>query len=332
MEDDMTRMIALHRATMVVAALCLSVAQARSESAGQFSYGRFMAPVLVPAGQQFGHFDKTGVTFVDQESGATALPLIANGSLAGIIDISEPPLITAHARGIPMKVVWLTSIGIGELVAKTSVAAVKDLSGKTIGVPVGTVAQFQLEKVLSEAGVDVKSVTLADLAPPAIPAAFASGAIDAAYVWPPFSSQIASSGGTTLDRRQIGVGYAVFSDNFIAARPDAVQDFVCALKHTQDAYFEDPAKAHAAIGQAIGMPADAVGALLPPNLVVKSSDMLTAKGLGDGSTRPDFVAGIAGVAAWLKAIGRLDVSLTDAEAVELVEPKFAKAAADGACR
>jgi ABC-type nitrate/sulfonate/bicarbonate transport system substrate-binding protein len=64
-----------------------------------------------------------------------------------------------------------------------------DLSGKRIGVVMGTVSEYALSMFLEMNGMDLSSVSIVDLSAPDTPAALAGGEVDAISVWGRFSHQ-----------------------------------------------------------------------------------------------------------------------------------------------
>jgi len=72
-----------------------------------------------------------------------------------------------------------------------------DFRGKKVATPFGSTSHFRLLGFLKINGLTQKDVTVLDMKPAALQAAWSRGEIDAAYVWPPARSKIAESGGTS---------------------------------------------------------------------------------------------------------------------------------------
>src|SRR5690554_6696697 len=115
----------------------------------------------------------------------------------------------AVTRGVELELFWvLDNIGKSEaLVARNGSGIDKpaDLVGKKVAVPFVSTAHFHLlvgmEKVWN---IDPRKVTMLNLQPPQIVAAWQRGDIDAAYVWPPALTEIQKTGTTIADSAQIG--------------------------------------------------------------------------------------------------------------------------------
>jgi taurine transport system substrate-binding protein len=71
----------------------------------------------------------------------------------------------------------------------------KDLKGKKIGCPFNTSAHFGILSAMKIAGLGAADVTLVNLRPDAIPAAWQRKEIDGAYIWHPVLLSLERSGG-----------------------------------------------------------------------------------------------------------------------------------------
>lgn len=103
-------------------------------------------------------------------------------------------------RGIPYELIWIFDvIGQGEaLIARSGIAEVGDLRGRFVATPFGSTTHYTLLEALAQENLGAADVTLVDLKPQDIAAAWAKGDIDAAYVWEPTLSLIANQGGHVL--------------------------------------------------------------------------------------------------------------------------------------
>ena len=76
----------------------------------------------------------------------------------------------------------------------SGVIAPSDLRGKKVGVPFVSTTHFHLLFALEQFGIDPKDVSILNLQPPAIAAAWARGDIDGAFVWDPALGNITKTG------------------------------------------------------------------------------------------------------------------------------------------
>ncbi len=159
---------------------------------------------------------------------------------AGAVDfglVGLPVFVSGLAQGIPYRLITIFDIpGTADGLAVRQSSGVKtmaDLKGKRIGVPFGSGADYMLQGVLKENGLSSDDVTLVNLQPQPIVAAWTTGQIDAAQIWAPILTKLLSSGGSLLtdDGAMAKKGYfagdvAVVSNRFAEQHPDMVQHWV----------------------------------------------------------------------------------------------------------
>ena len=105
-------------------------------------------------------------------------------------------------RDVDLAVIWVHDV-IGDaeslIVKDPAVTDVADLEGATIATPFSSTAHYSLLQALADADLDpAKDVTVINLDPEKMPAAWQGDEIDAAWVWDPVQSQLLEDGGTRL--------------------------------------------------------------------------------------------------------------------------------------
>ncbi|MEO6083434.1 MAG: glycine betaine ABC transporter substrate-binding protein [Umezawaea sp.] len=85
----------------------------------------------------------------------------------------------------------------------SGVTTIADLAGRKVAAPFGSTAHYSLLAALQQSGVDPGAVTLVDLEPQNIQAAWQRGDIDAAYVWTPVLSVVQQDGVTLTDSAKL---------------------------------------------------------------------------------------------------------------------------------
>lgn len=159
---------------------------------------------------------------------------------AGAVDfglVGLPVFVSGLAEGIPYRLIAVFDIpGTSDgLAVRTGIGVktVADLKGKRIGVPFGSGADYMLQGVLKENGLNPDDVNLVNLQPQPIVAAWTTGQIDAALIWAPILTKLVASGGTLLmnDGEMAKKGYfagdvAVVSNKFAEQYPDLVKIWV----------------------------------------------------------------------------------------------------------
>ncbi|NHN56718.1 ABC transporter substrate-binding protein [Calidifontibacter sp. DB0510] len=143
---------------------------------------------------------KATIKWTQYPSGAAVLQAFGSGS-ADISLIGSSPATKGMSaplnKQMSIKVVWIQDvIGKAEsLVAKNpAVKTIKDLKGKKIAVPFGSTSHYSLLQALDQAGLNDSDVTLVNLDPDKMPAAWSGSQIDAARVWDPTLTQLLKGG------------------------------------------------------------------------------------------------------------------------------------------
>lgn len=253
------------------------------------------------------------------DSGADIIAAIASGDVQ-IGYLGSSPLTAAITRKVPVETFLIaTQIGAAEaLVARdgSGIKTPQDLIGKKIAVPFVSTGHYSLLAALKHWNIDPSKVTVLNLAPPAIIAAWKRGDIDATYVWDPAlgvakengkvlitSGELAKFGAPTFD------AWIVRKD-FAAKHPEIVTAFA---KVTLDAYADyrkDP-KAWLAnqsnvdkLVKLSGAKASDIPLLLQGNVFPLAADQVLT--LGAPTTKA-----ITDTAVFLKEQGKVDAVLPD---------------------
>lgn len=158
--------------------------------------GHFGNPTPMQVARAEGKFEAaTGwdIEWRQFASGAEVIAAMASGDIK-ISELGSSPLAIAASQGVDLQLFMLAQV-IGEaesLIARegSGIETVADLAGKRIAVPVGSTAHFSLMGVLDHAGIDPGDVTILNMPPDQIAAAWEQDAIDAAFIWQPVQSQI----------------------------------------------------------------------------------------------------------------------------------------------
>ncbi len=156
---------------------------------------------------------------------AGAVDIGAIGSSPVARGLSEP-------LNIPYKVAYILDVsGANEaLVARndSGITSIEGLRGHRVATPFASTSHYSLLAALESAGLSDKDVTLVDLQPADIVAAWQRGDIDAAYVWLPTLDDLKKDGTVLIDSAKIAsegkptLNLGVVSDDLIAEHPDVV--------------------------------------------------------------------------------------------------------------
>ena len=241
-------------------------------------------------------FPNSEVQYVSFDSGRDVnTAFAAKGIDFGLI--GSVPTSVGIANNLPYAVYFIHDvIGSAEaLIVKNTVKTLADLKGKKIGTPFGSTAHFSLLNLLKLENIDQTALTVLDLQPPDLVAAWQRGDIDGGYIWQPNLSKLQKAGGTILktsaDLAKQGVVTAdvgVVSKEFADKYPDAVKQYVSVLNEAVKAYRSDPQAAAQSIASELGItPAESKSAM-SEIIWLDSTEQKGVKYLGNASTPGEF--------------------------------------------
>ncbi|HZS02521.1 MAG TPA: ABC transporter substrate-binding protein [Chloroflexota bacterium] len=179
-------------------------------------------------------------------SAAEMLPLVAGAQVEVGGTTLTPGYLNAYARGVRLRVVadkGSTAPGgayQGIVLRRAlrdsgEVRRPADLRGRKVALPsLGSTSEVSIDKFLRPDGLHATDTDLTQLAFPDMPAALASGAIDAAHVGEPLITQIDASGSGVIwqredefyPRHQVGLVY--YSEPFVTEHSNVARRFMAA--------------------------------------------------------------------------------------------------------
>jgi taurine transport system substrate-binding protein len=284
---------------------------------------------MVQAGIQRGAFKNLAASFPAVESGPQALPLVTKGHLAGIDDVSAPPVMVALAHHVPVKVVWMNHVESDALVTRTSIQAPEQLKGKKIAVTTGSISEYLFDQYLATHSIPPDSVTKVNLPPPSMPAAFQSGQVDGAYIWSPIYPKIVQRGAHVL-ARATDPTYVLVGAEFARRHSNVVQTFVCDLRALWKQFLRNPAAGYSAMAAKLGISARDARTLLPKGSLAPA-DQAVPEWLGSKSSPSKQARFLYQVGKWLKSKSQVDEAPALSEVQSLFDSSFAAKATAGSC-
>lgn len=214
---------------------------------------------------------------------AKSIDIAAIGSSPVARGLSEP-------LNLSYKVAFILDVaGDNEaLVASNAsgVTAVEGLRGKKIATSFASTAHYSLLAALKQAGLNQGDVTLVDLEPQDILAAWKRGDIDAAYTWLPTLDELRKSGRTLIASKQLATAgkptldLGVVSEEFITGHAEAVQAWRTAQVQALTTIKSDPSAASKAIAAELGLTTDAAAAQLKQGVYLTPKELTSATWLG----------------------------------------------------
>jgi taurine transport system substrate-binding protein len=288
----------LGRRTLIAGAASIAAAaampRAARAAAATMNIGYFVEtkPTMIAKAQGwFEAASKTKINWVEMGSGAQINAGMVGGSLDMGIGIGSSPSAAGISQGIPYKVVaMLDNIGPAEEMtvrASDNIKSPADFKGKKIATPFGSTSHFRLIGFLKTNNLSLSDVTVLDLPPEQIVAAWKRGDIDAAYVWSPAKAELLADGGVVyktydvLDAKGYVIADLIVARNaFARANPDAVVGILSAYGRALQMYETQPDQAAAIVGQEAGVSAAVAAANLREYDFVPLKTQLTAQWLG----------------------------------------------------
>ncbi|MFI5841746.1 ABC transporter substrate-binding protein [Catenuloplanes sp. NPDC051500] len=231
------------------------------------------------------------ITWTKFDSGAS----INTAFVAGAVDIAaigSSPV----ARGlsaplnIPYQVAFVLDVaGDNEALVARNESGVKDvagLRGKKVATSFASTSHYSLLAALDQAGLKESDLTIVDLEPQDILAAWTRGDLDAAYTWLPTLDALKKDGTVLISSRELATAgkptldLGVVATSFIEAHPDAVDAWRKVESQALDLIATDPAAAATAVGAELNItPADAQNQL-GQGVFLKPADLASDEWLG----------------------------------------------------
>jgi taurine transport system substrate-binding protein len=268
------------------------------------------------------------------DSGADVITAVASGDIQ-IGYVGSSPLAAAASRELPIETIFIAAeLGTAEAFVVrngSNISKGADLVGKKIAVPFVSTTHYSLLAALKHWKVDASRVTILNLRPPEISAAWQRGDIDGAYVWDPALGQIKATGKVLTSSAEVAQWGAPTFDAWIVRKdfaqkyPEVVAQFVKVTGDAYAAYNKDP-KAFASkanvdkIAQLTGAKPEEIPELLAGNKYPALSEQLA---LLSGST----VKAVAETSKFLKEQQKIDKVLPDYK--PYVSARYVQAATGG---
>jgi taurine transport system substrate-binding protein len=268
-------------------------------------------PTMIAKAQGwFADAAKANINWIEVGSGAQINAGVVAGSIDVGIGIGSSPSAAGISQGIPYKVVaMLDNIGPAEEMtvrASDNIKSPADFKGKKIATPFGSTSHFRLIGFLKTNNLSLSDVTVLDLPPEQIVAAWKRGDIDAAYVWSPAKAELLADGGAVyetykeLDAKGYVIADLIIARNaFAHANPQAVTGLLSAYGKALDLYRTQPDQAAAIVGQAAGVSAAVAAANLAQYDFVPLKTQLTSAWLGTPGHPGVFAAQLQHTAEFL---------------------------------
>lgn len=210
-----------------------------------------------------GFFEAKGVdvdlTFIDDP--AQRYAAVKTKRLEGVA-ASVDALARVPAQGVPLVTVYGldTSAGGDGIVARREVKDVEDLKGKTVGVSLGSSAEWFLYYVLKDHGIELDQVSTRNMTSGDAGAAFAGGKLPTAVTWEPWLTKARRTrfGRVLVSSKEypnIIADSLAFRSDFVLEHRPTVAKIVQAVAEAHRWIADHPEEASALIGKRMGLSA-----------------------------------------------------------------------------
>lgn len=243
--------LSLLAAAGTAAALSPRAARAKEVTIGyQLIYNPYAYAI---ASGKFEEATGWNINWVKFDSGAKVITAMASGDVQ-IALAGSSPIAAGVSRGVDMEVFWIVEdIASAEaLVVRDGsgidIADPKTLKGKKIGVPFVSTTHFHMMFAMELWGLSTQDVTLLNMQPNQIVAAWERGDIDGAFVWDPALGKIKKSGKVMVTSGELSAkGKATFdgmvvNSAFAKENPEFMAKFVKVMAQADAAYRDNKAK------------------------------------------------------------------------------------------
>ncbi len=307
-----------HRLTHLMAGVATFAMIAGAASAEKIIIGHFGNPTpmqLLASSDSLQQETGWEIEWRKFAAGSDVIAAMASGDVV-LSELGSSPLAIAASQGVDLQLIAYSDV-IGQaesLIAHdgSGIESVADLKGKRIAVPVGSTAHFSLMGALQHEGIAEADVTIMNMPPDQIAAAWEQGVVDAAWIWQPVQSEILKTGKLIIGADQTAEwGFPTFDGwvvdrEFGQANKDKVVAFLKAIDKVNAAYLADPAAWTVdstevqTLATATGADPAQVPGILEGFTFLPMATQVSDTWLGGAA------ATVKGTAEFLKAAGRID--------------------------
>lgn len=246
---------------LIIGGIYLSDKQAEPIKIGIIVYPGF-APFFIADEQGF--FEKQGVNaevvlINDPDQG---IPLLESNNVQILFSSADFTPIIADV-GVDIKEIFAADIGYGSdgMLAKNDISSIQELKGKTVHLALAYPSHFLFRYLTKQAGLENADVTIVEMGPDEVGAAFYAGQIDYGMSWEPWLSQAAErEDGQVLFSSKDYPG--IITDTFVV-RTDTLESRRNDIKAVTRAWFDsieyietNPNGANEIMARNLGLPVE----------------------------------------------------------------------------
>lgn len=210
------------------------------------------------------------------------------------IDLGESgsvPTSIGIAQGLPYQVYFIQFlIGDNEaLVVRNNqgIDALAGIKGKKFGVTFGSTTHFSFLSALKQEGIKETELTILDMQPPDMLAAWQRGDIDGGFVWQPTLGKMVESGGKVLitakmlaDKGVVTADLALVHKDFLGQYPQVLTKYVTAMNEAIQFYRDNPQEAAKRVAPEVGLSPEETLKVMNEMVWLSPAEQMESKYLG----------------------------------------------------
>jgi len=264
-------------AVTILFALALVQPPALADDLKRFTVTYVKYPLNAPLilAKHLGMFEKEfeadgiGVDWADIVTGPGQAAALASGAVQIASVISSDAVLSARSRGESIRAVAVFARAPRTfcIMAKSpAIRTVKDLKGRTVAGPKGTLMHLMLLAALDRAGIKQDETTFVNMPVASALTALLSGGVDAALAAGPGKMRAMADGARELacgDGLTKGIILTAVNEDFLNSRPDIVRRYLSVHNRALTFLKSQPARARAIIATETGLTPAEVDRLLP---------------------------------------------------------------------
>ncbi|MBU8878074.1 ABC transporter substrate-binding protein [Bacillus sp. FJAT-29790] len=320
---------------LVMISACGKTASKPFDGTVEFRIGYQVIPnaeLLAKATKMFEEkFDGVKVKLLPFEAAVDVNTAMAAGEIdAGLIGSSS--VASGVAQKLPYQVIWLHDV-IGDneaLVAKkdSGIQSLEDVVGKKIAVSFGSTTHYSLLSALKLKGIDENKVTILDMKPADMLAAWKQGQIDGGYVWYPTLGEMLADGNIILTSRDLAQDGILTADvgiatkDFIKNHPNVLKQYIKILNESVQLYRSSKDQASEAIKNELNASKEDAEFFMDQLIWLDANEQASDEFLGTVDKKGAFAKALKDTADFLKTQKAIE-SVPDLKAYEdAIEPQF----------
>lgn len=210
----------------------------------------------------------------------------------------------------------------------SGIKSLEDTVGKKIAVSFGSTTHYSLLSALKEKGIDEKKITILDMKPADMLAAWKQGQIDGGYVWYPTLGEMLDDGETILTSRELAeegiitADVGIATNDFIEKHPDVLKQYISILDEAVEDYRSSKDESAKALTSELNVSEEEAAFFMDQLVWLNAEEQSSDEYLGTKEKKGKFAEALKNTADFLKTQNAID-TVPDLKAFEeAIAPQF----------